>query len=181
MFKQKHTVAQALRPLHLLRFQISSHETSLDRRPPRAPRFISAENISIVVTWACFGQLPFFQSSVPRSLQVSAAQIKRYYISIKNQRTSPIKVSSIDLMRAESHDRLSIANGCSRDVVLSHVSAIQKKRRELSILIDTKLPQRYSNPVSKNERLEFFPKKCSFLHVKSSLTSSSMKKREDMQ
>ena len=39
---------------------------------------------------------------------------------------------------------------------------------------------RYSNPVSKNERLEFFPKKCSFLHV-SSLTSSSMKKREDMQ
>ena len=60
----------------------------------------------------------------------------------------------------------------------------QKKRRELSILIDTKLPQapmpRYSNPVSKNERLEFFPKKCSFLHV-SSLTSSSMKKREDMQ
>ena len=48
------------------------------------------------------------------------------YISIKNQRTSPIKVSSIDLMRAESHDRLSIANGCSRDVVLSHVSAIQK-------------------------------------------------------
>jgi hypothetical protein len=29
-------------------------------------------------------------------------------------------------MRAESHDRLSIANGCSRDVVLSHVSAIQK-------------------------------------------------------
>ena len=106
------------------------------------------------------------------------------YISIKNQRTSPIKVSSIDLIRAESHDRLSIANGCSRDVVLSHVSAIQKKRRELSILIDTKLPQapmpRYSNPVSKNERLEFFPKKCSFLHV-SSLTSSSMKKREDMQ
>jgi hypothetical protein len=87
-------------------------------------------------------------------------------------------------MRAESHDRLSIANGCSRDVVLSHVSAIQKKRRELSILIDTKLPQapmpRYSNPVSKNERLEFFPKKCSFLHV-SSLTSSSMKKKEDMQ
>ena len=60
----------------------------------------------------------------------------------------------------------------------------KKKRRELSILIDTKLPQapmpRYSNPVSKNERLEFFPKKCSFLHV-SSLTSSSMKKREDMQ
>ena len=83
-------------------------------------------------------------------------------------------------MRAECHDRLSIANGCSRDVVLSHVSAIQKKRRELSILIDTKLPQRYSNPVSKNERLEFFPKKCSFLHV-SSLTSPSMKKREDMQ
>ena len=72
--------------------------------------------------------LPFFQRSVPRSLQVSAAQIKRYYISIKNQRTSPIKVSSIDLMRAESHDRLSIANGCSRDVVLSHVSAIQKKK-----------------------------------------------------
>ena len=67
------------------------------------------------------------------------------YISIKNQRTSPIKVSSIDLMRAECHDRLSIANGCSRDVVLSHVSAIQKKRRELSILIDTKLPQRYLN------------------------------------
>jgi hypothetical protein len=87
-------------------------------------------------------------------------------------------------MRAESHDRLSIANGCSRDVVLSHVSAIQKKRRELSILIDTKLPQapmpRDSNPVSKNERLEFFPKKCSFLHVLS-LTSSSMKKKEDMQ
>ena len=58
------------------------------------------------------------------------------------------------------------------------------KRRELSILIDKKLPHapmpRYSNPVSKNERLEFFPKKCSFLHV-SSLTSSSMKKREDMQ
>lgn len=50
------------------------------------------------------------------------------YISIKNQRTSPIKVSSIDLMRAECHDRLSIANGCSRDVVLSHVSAIQKKK-----------------------------------------------------
>ena len=83
-------------------------------------------------------------------------------------------------MRAESHDRLSIANGCSRDVVLSHVSAIQKKRRELSILIDTKLPQRYLNSWFKNERLEFFPKKCSFLHV-SSLTSSSMKKREDMQ
>ena len=37
-------------------------------------------------------------------------------------------------MRAESHDRLSIANGCSRDVVLSHVSAIP-------ILIDKKLPQ----------------------------------------
>jgi hypothetical protein len=58
-------------------------------------------------------------------------------------------------MRAECHDRLSIANGCSRDVVLSHVSAIQKKRRELSILIDTKLPlapmPRYKNPVSKNE------------------------------
>ena len=34
--------------------------------------------------------------------------------------------SFFDLMRAESHDRLSIANGCSRDVVLSHVSAIQK-------------------------------------------------------
>lgn len=103
------------------------------------------------------------------------------YISIKNQRTSPIKVSSIDLMRAECHDRLSIANGCSRDVVLSHMFLqSKKKRRELSILIDTKLPQRYSNPVSKNERLEFFPKKCSFLHV-SSLTSSSMKKREDMQ
>jgi hypothetical protein len=83
-------------------------------------------------------------------------------------------------MRAECHDRLSIANGCSRDVVLSHVSAIQKKRRELSILIDTKLPQRYLNSWFKNERLEFFPKKCSFLHV-SSLTSSSMKKREDMQ
>ena len=31
-------------------------------------------------------------------------------------------------MRAECHDRLSIANGCSRDVVLSHVSAIQKKK-----------------------------------------------------
>ena len=61
----------------------------------------------------------------------------------------------------------------------------QKKRRELSIF-DLNSPQkapmpRYSNPVSKNERLEFFPKKCSFLHVKSSLTSSSMKKREDMQ
>ena len=37
-------------------------------------------------------------------------------------------------MRAECHDRLSIANGCSRDVVLSHVSAIP-------ILIDKKLPQ----------------------------------------
>ena len=46
------------------------------------------------------------------------------YISIKNQRTSPIKVSSIDLMRAECHDRLSIANGCSRDVVLSHVKKL---------------------------------------------------------
>ena len=57
------------------------------------------------------------------------------------QCTSPIKVSSIDLMRAECHDRLSIANGCSRDVVSSDVSSIQKKRRELSILIDTKLPQ----------------------------------------
>ena len=31
-------------------------------------------------------------------------------------------------MRAECHDRLSIANGCSRDVVLSRVSAIQKKK-----------------------------------------------------
>lgn len=103
------------------------------------------------------------------------------YISIKNQRTSPIKVSSIDLMRAESHDRLSIANGCSRDVVLSHVSAIQKKRRELSILIDTNSPNGTETPFSKMKGLEFFPKKCSFLHVKSSLTSSSMKKREDMQ
>ena len=192
MFKQKHTVAQALRPLHLLRSQISSHETSLDRRPPRAPRFISAENISIVVTWACFGQLPFFQRSVT-AIATSQRRAKiriwnlntlwyfQWFISIKNQRTSPIKVSSIDLMRAECHDRLSIANGCSRDVVLSHMFLqSKKKRRELSILIDTKLPQRYSNPVSKNERLEFFPKKCSFLHV-SSLTSSSMKKKEDMQ
>ena len=31
-------------------------------------------------------------------------------------------------MRAECHDRLSIANGCSRDVVLSHVSSIPKKK-----------------------------------------------------
>ena len=202
MFKQKHTVAQALRPLHLLRSQISSHETSLDRRPPRAPRFISAENISIVVTWACFGQLPFFQRSVT-AIATSQRRAKiriwnlntlwyfQWFISIKNQRTSPIKVSSIDLMRAECHDRLSIANGCSRDVVLSHVSAIrkhvfvwlnqsQKKRRELSILIDTNSPNGTETPFSKNERLGFFPKKCSFLHV-SSLTSSSMKKREDMQ
>ena len=78
------------------------------------------------------------------------------YISIKNQRTSPIKVSSIDLMRAECHDRLSIANGCSRDVVLSHVSAIPKKRRELSILIDTN--SQAPMPGLKS-RLEFFPKK----------------------
>ena len=52
--------------------------------------------------------------------------LRNIYISIKNQRTSSIKVSSIDLMRAECHDRLSIANGCSRDVVLLHVSAIRK-------------------------------------------------------
>ena len=62
----------------------------------------------------------------------------------------------------------------------------KKKRRELSILIDTKLPQApmpgLKSQVSKNERRNSFPKKkkCSFLHV-SSLTSSSMKKREDMQ
>ena len=83
-------------------------------------------------------------------------------------------------MRAECHDRLSIANGCSRDVVLSHVSAIQKKKERTLDFNRYKLPQRYSNPVSKMKGLEFFPKKCSFLHV-SSLTSSSMKKREDMQ
>ena len=121
------------------------------------------------------------KSTTARKTKMKKKERRNETSTPKNQRTSPIKVSSIDLMRAESHDRLSIANGCSRDVVLSHVSAIQKKRRELSILIDTKLPHRYSNPVSKNERLEFFPKKCSFLHVKSSLTSSSMKKREDMQ
>ena len=83
MFKQKHTVAQALRPLHLLRSQISSHETSLDRRPPRAPRFISAENISIVVTWACFGQLPFFQ----RSVTAIATSQRRAKIRIWNLNT----------------------------------------------------------------------------------------------
>ena len=38
----------------------------------------------------------------------------------------------------------------------------QKKRRELSILIDTKLPQRYSNPVSKNERLGILSQKMLF-------------------
>ena len=144
MFKQKHTVAQALRPLHLLRSQISSHETSLDRRPPRAPRFISAENISIVVTWACFGQLPFFQRSVT-AIATSQRRAKiriwnlntlwyfQWFISIKNQRTSPIKVSSIDLMRAECHDRLSIANGCSRDVVLSHMFLQSKKKKERTL------------------------------------------------
>ena len=57
---------------------------------------------------------------------------------------------------------------------------VKNQSQKLSILIDTKLPQRYLNSWFKNERLEFFPKKCSFLHV-SSLTSSSMKKREDMQ
>ena len=56
----------------------------------------------------------------------------------------------------------------------------QKKRRELSILIDTNSPNGTETPFSKMKGLEFFPKKCSFLHV-SSLTSSSMKKREDMQ
>lgn len=66
------------------------------------------------------------------------------YISIKNQRTSPIKVSSIDLMRAECHDRLSIANGCSRDVVLSHVSAIQKKKERTLDFNRYKLPGAYA-------------------------------------
>lgn len=183
MFKQKHTVAQALRPLHLLRSQISSHETSLDRRPPRAPRFISAENISIVVTWACFGQLPFFQRSVT-AIATSQRRAKiriwnlntlwyfQWFISIKNQRTSPIKVSSIDLMRAECHDRLSIANGCSRDVVLSHVSAIQKhvfhpksipKKKERTLDFNRyKLPQRYWNSFFKNERLGILSQKMLF-------------------
>ena len=126
----------------------------------------------------------FFSSYYSRSLLGSAAQKYAYglkhiwyfqwYISIKNQRTSPIKVSSIDLMRAECHDRLSIANGCSRDVVLSHVSAIQKhvfvwlkinppkKRRELSILIDTNSPQRYWNSFFKNERLGILSQKMLF-------------------
>ena len=96
------------------------------------------------------------------------------YISIKNQRTSPIKVSSIDLMRAECHDRLSIANGCSRDVVLSHMflqsknmfschpKSIQKKRRELSILIDTKLPQRYWNSFFKKWKAGILSQKMLF-------------------
>lgn len=57
----------------------------------------------------------------------------QWYISIKNQRTSPIKVSSIDLMRAECHDRLSIANGCSRDVVLSHMFLQSKKKKERTL------------------------------------------------
>ena len=41
-------------------------------------------------------------------------------------------------------------------------------------------PKKKERTFEKKERLEFFPKKCSFLHV-SSLTSSSMKKKEDMQ
>ena len=94
------------------------------------------------------------------------------YISIKNQRTSPIKVSSIDLMRAECHDRLSIANGCSRDVVLSHVSAIQKhvfhpksipKKKERTLDFNRyKLPQRYWNSFFKNERLGILSQKMLF-------------------
>ena len=94
------------------------------------------------------------------------------YISIKNQRTSPIKVSSIDLMRAESHDRLSIANGCSRDVVLSHVSAIQKhvfhpksipKKKERTLDFNRyKLPKRYWNSFFKNERLGILSQKMLF-------------------
>ena len=94
------------------------------------------------------------------------------YISIKNQRTSPIKVSSIDLMRAESYDRLSIANGCSRDVVLSHVSAIQKhvfhpksipKKKERTLDFNRyKLPQRYWNSFFKNERLGILSQKMLF-------------------
>ena len=68
----------------------------------------------------------------------------QWFISIKNQRTSPIKVSSIDLMRAECHDRLSIANGCSRDVVLSHVSSIQKKKERTLDFNRYKLPGAYA-------------------------------------
>ena len=64
-------------------------------------------------------------------------------------------------MRAECHDRLSIANGCSRDVVLSHVSAIQKKRRELSILIDTNSPTG-TKIRFKNERLGILSQKMLF-------------------
>ena len=49
------------------------------------------------------------------------------------------------------------------NVVLSHMFLqSKKKRRELSILIDTKLPQRYSNPVSKNERLGILSQKMLF-------------------
>ena len=96
----------------------------------------------------------------------------QWFISIKNQRTSPIKVSSIDLMRAECHDRLSIANGCSRDVVLSHVSAIQKhvfhpksipKKKERTLDFNRyKLPQRYWNSFFKNERLGILSQKMLF-------------------
>ena len=36
-------------------------------------------------------------------------------------------------MRAECHDRLSIANGCSRDVVLSHMFLQSKKKKERTL------------------------------------------------
>ena len=55
---------------------------------------------------------------------------------------------------------------CNPKTCFPMVKNQSQKRRELSILIDKKLPQapmpRYSNPVSKNERLEFFPKKMLF-------------------
>ena len=75
-------------------------------------------------------------------------------------------------MRAECHDRLSIANGCSRDVVLSHVSAIQKhvfhpksipKKKERTLDFNRyKLPQRYWNSFFKNERLGILSQKMLF-------------------
>jgi hypothetical protein len=66
-------------------------------------------------------------------------------------------------MRAECHDRLSIANGCSRDVVLSHVSAIQKKKeRTLDFNRYKTPPGAYAGakiPSFKKWKAEFFPKK----------------------
>ena len=170
MFEQKHTVAQALRPIHLLRSQISSHETSLDRRPPRAPRFISAENISIVVTWACFGQLPFFQ----RSVTAIATSQRRAKIRIWNLNTYGIfndlfqsKINVLHLskfLRSISWEPSVMIGWASQmDARETLCCFCNPKKKERTLDFNRyKLPHRYWNSFFKNERLGILSQKMLF-------------------